>query len=684
VLFKYKQFFNNKKAIIMNVSINKSVIISILLIVFTLSANAQTNKEISITQSGKFVVGCNYWVSHAGTNMWKDWRADVVDADLKQLSEAGIQVIRVFPIWPDFQPIHQFYSGKGSLKEVRFLNGPLSGTGPGKNGVSTEALAHFKQFADMAHKYNIKLVVGLVTGWMSGQLFVPQALEGKNILTDPTSVMWQVKYVRTMVQEFKNHPAVLAWDLGNECNEMEAVDNSQAAYVWTAAITNAIKAEDISRPVVSGMHSLSSGSDAKWKIQDQAELTDLLTTHPYPFWTPHTNQDPANTIRTIMHSAAETRMYSDIGGKPCLVEETGIMGPMEANEESKSGFLRTILFNNWAQDTHGLMWWCAYDQNLLNFTPYEWYSVERDLGLFRNDRSPKPVVKELSNFKKFIDGLPFDGLPKAKREAVCILTDGQDQWGVAYSSFILAKQAGFDLEFQHGNQPIKDAQLYILPSIKGLTVINKEDWLKLLEKVKNGAILYVSYDQGFLSHFLDSAGFEVVTSQNRDAEASFVSNDGSIKPFSMNTGRKLNITPTTAKVLAHESDGNPIFTVNSYGKGKIYFLGLPMEMNLTLKPGAFTDKPSECWKIYQTISADIVKQSRVAEKTDPFVGITEHDFSPTRKVIVLVNYTPIDKEVQLNIKSGWKVDKVLYGNTPDKKTLKLKANDACVLQLEKQ
>ena len=263
------------------------------------------------------------------------------------------------------------------------------------------------------------------------------------------------------------------------------------------------------------------------------------------------------------------------------------------------------------------------------------------------------------------------------------MTDGQDQWGVAYSSFILAKQAGFDIEFQHGNQPIKDAQLYILPSIKGLTLINRKDWLGILDKVKEGASLYVSYDQGFLSHFLEPAGFEVVTSQNRNDKVSFVSTDGSIKPFSMSAGRKLNLKTTTAKVLGKEADGNPIFTVNNYGKGKIYFLGLQMEMNLTRKPGAFTENPAECWKIYQTISADIVAKNRAVTKNDPFVGITEHDLSATEKVIVLVNYSPEEKEVALTINSGWKVEKSLYGNLPAKSSVKLKANDACVLQLKK-
>jgi hypothetical protein len=662
----------------------KIVVSLFVAICFFTETNAQKSSALSLTEKGKFALGCNYWASHAGTNMWKDWRPDVVEADLKQISEAGMQMIRVFPIWPDFQPIYQFYSSGGSLKEIRFKDGPLPGSGPGKDGMSMEMMAHFRQFADLAQKYNIKLVVGLVTGWMSGQLFVPQALEGRKILSDPTSIMWQVKMVRNMVHEFKDHPAILAWDLGNECNVMEVVESSQVAYVWTASITNAIRAEDQKHTVVSGMHSLSSGSDAKWKIQDQAELNDLLTTHPYPFWTPHTNNDPANSIRTIMHSAAETRMYSDIGGKPCLVEETGIMGPMEANEFSKTGFLRSILFNNWAQDCHGVMWWCAYDQNQLAFPPYEWAAVERDLGLFRVDRSAKPVVDEISKFRKFLDGLPFESLPERKKEAVCILTDGQDQWGVAYSSFILAKQAGFDIEFQHANQPIKDAPLYILPSIKGLSLMNRTDWLAILDKVKEGAILYISIDQGFLSHFLEPAGIEVVTSQNRNAPVNFISNDGAIKPFTMNAGRKLNLKTTGAKVLAHETDGNPLFTVNQYGKGKIYFLDMPLEMNLTNTPGAFTENPAECWKIYRTIAAEITAKNRVVQKNDPMVGITEHDLSANEKVIVLVNYTPADRDIALSIKDGWKVEKAFYGQLPLKSAVKLKSNDACVMLLKKE
>lgn len=34
---------------------------------------------MELFEQGKFSVGCNYWASHAGTNMWSDWRPDVLE-----------------------------------------------------------------------------------------------------------------------------------------------------------------------------------------------------------------------------------------------------------------------------------------------------------------------------------------------------------------------------------------------------------------------------------------------------------------------------------------------------------------------------------------------------------------------------------------------------------------------------
>ena len=39
--------------------------------------------ELSLTSPGHFVVGSNYWASHAGAAMWRDWRPEIVADDLR-------------------------------------------------------------------------------------------------------------------------------------------------------------------------------------------------------------------------------------------------------------------------------------------------------------------------------------------------------------------------------------------------------------------------------------------------------------------------------------------------------------------------------------------------------------------------------------------------------------------------
>ena len=58
-------------------------------------------------EPGTFLLGCNYWASNAAAFMWRECCLDVLDADLAKLAAYGIQWLRVFPLWPDFQPITQ-------------------------------------------------------------------------------------------------------------------------------------------------------------------------------------------------------------------------------------------------------------------------------------------------------------------------------------------------------------------------------------------------------------------------------------------------------------------------------------------------------------------------------------------------------------------------------------------------
>ena len=378
----------------------------------------------------EFLIGCNYWASNAGTEMWRQWEPDVVREDLRVLSANGIEYMRVFPNWRDFQPIMPIYSSSGKIKEYRMENGQKPSN---PEFLDETMLAHFGEFCDLCTEYGIKLIVGLLTGFMSGRTYLPSALYEHPIHTDSFALLMQQRFVRGFVNRFKEHAAIYAWDLGNECNNLGGAENVNDATNWSLIISNSIRAADPSRPVVSGMHGLTPGNDQKrkWTIGGQAEACDILTTHPYPYWVQYADQDPMLSMRTALHATFENKFYADIGNRPCLVEEIGSMGPMVCSEEAAADFMRVNLFSNWIHGALGVMWWCANEQNMLEHPPYTYQMCEIELGMRFANGSPKPVLTETGRVSSILKGFDFE-LPPAREDAVCLSTWGQKQWGAAY------------------------------------------------------------------------------------------------------------------------------------------------------------------------------------------------------------------------------------------------------------
>ncbi|OGV59610.1 MAG: hypothetical protein A2498_04340 [Lentisphaerae bacterium RIFOXYC12_FULL_60_16] len=635
-------------------------------------------------ESGTFSVGANYWASHAGTRMWSDWKPDIVAADLRQLAHEGIQVLRVFPLWPDFQPLHQLYQYQGKPEDIRHGEDPLPDTEAGRAGINPVMMDRFRFLADEAKRNRMQLIVGLVTGWMSGRQFVPPAMQRLNVLTDPLAIQWQIRFVRYFVRTFRNHPAITAWDLGNECNCMGSVDQPEAAWLWTASISNAIRIEDPGRPVVSGMHGLSASPTAHWNCHQQGELTDILTTHPYPIFTPHCDQDPVNTIRNGLHATAESRLYADVGGKPCIAEEMGTLGPMVASESVAADYVRMALYSLWAHDCRAMLWWCAYDQHHLAHPPYDRHAWERELGLIRPDREPKPVIREISAFSRRLHRLPFRKLPPRTSEAVCILTEGQDHWAAAFATFILARQAGFDITFQYATQPLRPAKLYLLPSLYGNAHASRSCGNDLFDRVRKGATLYASLGNAALAPFNAPFGVEVQTREKLAAGdfIRFQVTPGTTE-FEAQADYRLRIRPTTARVLAREPDGNPIFTVNRLNKGRVYYLSFPLEHYLSHAPGIFHRPDAPPYRqIYATLAGSLIA-ARTLQQNHPMVGITEHPFTSKTKVAVCINYSPEPVTTRLSLDAGWTIRQALIGKQPSNTMLTIPANNAVVLMLAK-
>ncbi|WP_354040336.1 hypothetical protein [Devosia sp. UYZn731] len=632
--------------------------------------------------SARLSLGCNYWASHAGTFMWRNWQPEIVDQDLEKLAKAGLTWLRVFPLWPDFQPITQLRGQGGVPVEIRLEEEPLPEDRIGQAGLSLVMLERFAEFCRIAERHGLKLVVGLITGWMSGRLFVPPALAALDPITDPISITWQVRFVREFVNTLRDQNAIAAWDLGNECNCMGVAPTPEAAYLWTAAIANAIRAADPSRIIVSGMHSLSvprNGIGNPWLITHQGELTDLMTTHPYPYWIRHTNLDAVNSLRVTLHATAESRFYADISGKPCIAEEIGTMGPMVGGDLVSTGFVRANMFSLWANDCRAMAWWCGHDQTELSAAPYDWNGVELELGLLRNDGTAKPVLEEMSAFRKFVDELPFDTLPSPASEAICLLTHNQDDWAVAYSSYVLAKQAKLEIAFRHIEQTIPEAKVYLLPSLQGANGVPRRKWLELLERVKSGATLYVSLGDGIVSGFNEATGVVLHTRAKSAGGVSMALSDGTV--MVLPGGDELHIEAQSAQILGTRGDnGSPLYWKNQYGLGTIFVVAAPLESQLTTTPRAFGDGSPDYWKIYAAV-AENAGQSRPVRIVDPNIAVTCHDVGAGRWIICAINHSGQSRHISVELDAGMTVTTIWRGAAADKAAMVIGAHDAALFEV---
>lgn len=602
-------------------------------------------------------LGCNYWASHAGTEMWRKWEPEEARKDLQVLRAHGVEYLRVFPNWRDFQPVEPFYGPGARLWEYRLSGDRLP---ENKYYLDEVMLSRFRELCDMCLELDVKLIVGLVTGWMSGRTFIPPAMYDKNLFSHPTCLYFEQLFVTGFVERFRDHPAIYAWDHGNESQGMGGPESWMNADFWAGMISNAIYSKDGTRPVISGSNALS--TDGTWRFTGQADVCDMLVTHPYPFWGVHTTNDTIDYIRTTLYASAINQLYADMGGKPSLVEETGTMGPSVCSEELAADFLRVNFFSVWAGGGEGILWWCAHDQEHLMTAPYTWTMCENELGMTDKDRNPKPVLKEMQRLSSVIKSFDFK-LPKASTDAVCLLTREQDTWGVAYMTYVLAKQASLHLQFADAEKSIPDASVYMLPSVKGATMMPKECYLTLLRKVKEGATLYISNDDAVIMGFEELTGNRIL---DREAvgTSGMLSLNGYEIPYTQNM--QLHIENIQAEQVQ-----TPLITKHSYGKGMVYFVNFPVEAMLIHGRRQFDHHVCE---IYKEIFKEVIEQHEV-KVCNENIAFTIHP-DGERIFVVAVNHS---QEVQqIRFETDCNMVAVHYGNPECCKPM-----DAVVLEFVK-
>ena len=638
-----------------------------------------------VFQPGSFFVGVNYWGSQDGVRMWNErrWKPDEVEKDLAALASNGVEVVRAFPTWPDFQPI----------RALKKCNSVPFGMAMGEDcrpldnfaGVDDAAIGRFRFFCDAAARHGLKVLPSIVTGWMSGGLFAPEALQNKDLIADHEAVMWAARFARYFVRAMRDHPAIVAWDLGNEYACMADATHPAQVWVWIDAVAGAIRREDSTRPVLSGEHCMQSDVNNPCNLQTQGELLDILTPHPYPApWRVDACRGHYNGFRNALHPSAQCLFYEGIAQKPAFPQEVGSLGPCMTPDRIAALGLRQQAFAVWMHGARGFLWWCAFDQLKLDYPPFSNNSVERELGILKPDsaRTPKPQAKALAAFKAFRDSLPFRRLPPRQVDAVCLLSEKTDAWQTSFGAFMLAKEAGFDVIFTGAETgPLPEAKLYILPSeAGGWETYSNPAWKRVLNRVeKTGATLLVT--RGGSTGYSEWARYTGLDQELWRQHADIDFELDGVRLHAEDDFTALQ-HPVGCRVLARDQKGRVVLSVRELGKGRVIVCNFALELRSMTSysdvcDGSFSN---ELWRIYAH-AAKTASIARCVTRDDVRLVLTEHPRADGATLVCALNTHEEDVAFPVDVKGV--VGRVWNGTFSDGK-LSIRGNDGCVFEVRSQ
>lgn len=612
---------------------------------------------MSVT-GNKHLIGCNYWASNLGIYMWKNYDKKVIRKDMRLLASHGVNCIRIFPLWPDFQPLTQMRFVNDNANKVfplrmRVGDKPLAFHKYPNSGLDENQVANFKHLLSTAEEFGIDVIVAIVTGWMSGRKLVPDPFISRDLVGDPEVVLYECAFIKDLIGEIKDHKNIIAYEPGNETNCLSYTVDEFQSELWLKSITDTIRMADPTKPVYAGMHGTSlSGT---FNLIQQAKYFDMVTPHPYPCFTEYCLLEKLTEMRASMHAAIEASYYRSIAKQPAMVQEIGCMGASFLTNDGVPEYFENAFMTSFQTGSTGFLWWCAFEQSHLDFSPYDTNAAEVDLGLAFADHTPKPVLKKLAELRKAVDEI--GELPDPVQDACVILGRGVKPWAMAYSSYMLAAQTGRTVDFVYEEQPLKDYDYYILPCVRGNIGINKYTFNALMEKVKKGAKLLITYSGGALWNTEELLGLQIYGKEQLHHVKNFIVNGKRVSiPCDMNVEFK----PTTAKVLAKDEEDRIVLTENKVGKGSVMMLNAPLEDHYV------SMNYPENTELFEVYNAFFKGKKKIIDVKDPKVYVTIHEKDAKTTGVMICNFSK-KQELPVKFAEGYKVSKTLFGSVANDK-----------------
>ena len=352
------------------------------------------------SEEARFRLGINYWPMGSAMGMWKQLDRGEVAEDLARIAEAGFDSVRIFLLWEDFQPE--------------------------PDEVSIERLDDLVAVADAAREAGLALMPTLFTGHMSGANWVPawaldrsrscgrfRTIAGgravmsgiRNWYEDDDLRRAQALQAREVAAALGGHPALWAWDLGNEPSNCVLPQTAEHARRWLTSMIEALGENSPGTPVTLGLHQEDLEENRLMGPREAADSLAFACMHGYPAYARWSRNDADDGVPIFLGLltqwlSGQDVLFAEFGaptrheGSP-RVEGTGLLA-----EDEAAAYTGRVLEALHRLGFLGALLWCFadYDPALQGEPPFDEAPHEMSFGLWRADRSPKPALSVVRDF----------------------------------------------------------------------------------------------------------------------------------------------------------------------------------------------------------------------------------------------------------------------------------------------
>lgn len=588
-------------------------------------------QSAKITRNGhpQVWLGVNFWSRVGGPRMWRDYDAEVVGEELRQMRDHGMTVTRSFFYWPDFMPT--------------------------PDALDEKLVERFRDFLDQHERLGMSSIPTFIVGHMSGQNWDPAWRNGRSIFGDVWFVARQAWYVRELSARFADHSAIAGWLLSNEIpiygdwqsRGIGTIDHSEVT-AWAQLLIDAIRAGGARQPVSVGDGAWGvevTGSDNGFRVRELAPLVDFHGPHVYRMET-----DP---VRQNLGAAFICELL-DIGGKPVVMEEFGLTSDY-VSEENAAHYYRQILHNTLLAGATGWLTWNNTDYDTLaEVEPYSHHPFEMHFGLIDRNGRPKAQALEVKAFGELLTRIDAPRLGRADADAALIVPayleaqfpftqvkDAETVFDVSRQAYVTAREADIPIGVAREFDGIPgDCRLYLVPSAKALTA---PTWARLRELAAGGATVYAS---SFLGEHANQRGswwpnLDDTFGVQKKSRYGLVDRvpDGDLRltfllPFgdiaageelvfpvggTGNSRSFLSVDAAGAEVIAVDAHGHPALLRHRTGKGSMVLGTFPLEYFAAVTPMV---NPEPTWRLYSALATEAGVR-RYVRVEDPRVTVGE-------------------------------------------------------------